>query len=69
MLFQQHKRLPIDAEVLSPASDEELELDSAVAALVESRERVFNQAESNIASAQKKQETYDRKHQPGQLGA
>ncbi len=71
MLFQQHMRLPIDAEVLSPASDEnELDLDSAVAALVESRERVFNQAESNIASAQKKQkETYDRKHQPGQLGA
>lgn len=69
MLFQQHMRLPIDAEALSPASDQkELDLDSAIKALVESRERVFNQAESNIASAQKKQkETYDRKHQPGDI--
>jgi hypothetical protein len=67
MLFQQHMRLPIDAEVLSPADDEgELDLDSAVQALVESRDRVFKEVENNITSAQKKQkETYDRKHQPG----
>ena len=61
-------RLPIDAEVLSPATDEgELDLDSAIQALVESRDRVFKEAENSIASAQSKQkETYDRKHQPGE---
>ena len=65
MLFQQHMRLPIDAEVLSPTDENALELDSAVQALIESRERVFKKAESNISLAQKKQkETYDRKHQP-----
>ena len=65
MLFQQHMRLPIDAEVLCPTDENALELDSAVQALIESRERVFKKAESNISLAQKKQkETYDRKHQP-----
>ena len=66
MLFQQHMRLPIDAEVLPPSEDEDgLELDSAVQALIESRERMFRKAESNISDAQNKQkETYDRKHQP-----
>ena len=62
-------RLPIDTEVMLPAtSEEEPDLDSAVKALVESRGKVFKQAETNIASAQRKQkETYDRKHQPGDI--
>ena len=74
MLFQQHMRLPIDAEVLPPSSapDESdkdaLDMDTAVQALIESRERVFKKAESNISSAQKRQkETYDRKHQPEEI--
>ena len=69
MLFQQHMRLPIDTEVLSPATDEgELDLDSAIHSLIESRDRVFKHAENNIVSAQKNQkETYDRKHQPGDI--
>ena len=67
-LFQQHMRLPIDVEVLSPSNlsnENILDVDTAVQALIESRERVFKKAESNISSAQKKQkEIYDRKHQP-----
>ena len=36
---------------------------------MKSREKVFKKAESNILSAQKKQkETYDRKHQPAEIG-
>ena len=71
MLFQQHLRPPIDAEVLPPSSapnesdNDALDMDTAVQALIESRERVFKKADSNITSAQKRQkETYDRKHQP-----
>jgi len=62
-------RLPIDTEVMPPATNqEEPDLDSAVKALVESRGKVFKQAETNIASAQRKQkETYDRKHQSGDI--
>ena len=69
MLFQQHMRLPIDSEVRTPATDEEEnDLDRVIHALIESRECVFQQVESCITSAQKKQkETYDRKHQPGEI--
>lgn len=70
MLFQQHMRLPIDSEVQTPVTEEEeeVELDSIIHALVESRECMFQQVESCITSAQKKQkETYDRKHQPGEI--
>ena len=71
MLFQQHMRLPIDAEILPPsdAPDENAtDVDTAVRALMKSREKVFKKAESNILSAQKKQkETYDRKHQPAEI--
>ena len=74
MLFQQHMRLPIDAEVLPPSSagnesdNDALDMDTAVKALIESRERVFKKADSNITSAQKRQkETYDRKHQPEEI--
>ena len=60
-------RLPIDAEVLSPMNDEnatELQIDTAVQHLLESRERVFKTVECNISAAQQQQkETYDRKHQ------
>ena len=71
MLFQQHMRLPIDAEVLSPsnAPDENApNVDTAVQALIKSREKVFKKADSNILSAQKKQkEINDRKHQPDEI--
>ena len=69
LLFQQHRRLPVDAEVLPSATDEEeLDLDNAIQTLVESRDRMFKQAESSIASAQNKQkETYDKKHQLGDI--
>ena len=71
MLFQQHMRLPIDAEILPPsdAPDENApDVNTAVRALMKSREKVFKKAESNILSAQKKQkETYDRKHQPAEI--
>ena len=74
MLFQQHMRLPIDAEVLPPSSapDESdkdaLDMVTAAQALIEPRERVFKKADSNISSAQKRQkETYDRKHQPEEI--
>ena len=71
MLFQQDMRLPIDAEVLSPMNDEkatELQMNTAVQLLLESRERVFKTAEFNISAAQQQQkETYDRKHQPEEI--
>ena len=64
-------RLPIDAEILPPsnAPDENAtDVDTAVRALMKSKEKVFKKAESNILSAQKKQkETYDRKHQPAEI--
>ena len=64
MLFQQHMRLPIDAEILPPSDENATDVDTAVQALMKSREKVFKKAESNILSAQKKQkETYDRKHE------
>ena len=74
MLFQQHMRLPIDAEVLpssnTPDDDHKdaLDMDAAIQALIESRESVFKKAESNISAAQEKQkQTYDRKHQPEEI--
>ena len=61
-------RLPIDTEVMPQATDEEEpDLDGAVKALVESRGKVFKQAETNIASAQRKQKMYDKKHQSGDI--
>ena len=69
MLFQQHMRLPIDNEVLSPLDslkDEAEEgLDQQIESLLDTRERAFRKAESNITAAQKSQkETYDRRYQP-----
>ena len=72
MLFQQNMRLPIDSEVQSPAAatdeEQEVDIDSVIQALIASRDRVFQKAESCITSAQKRQkETYDRKRQPGEI--
>ena len=53
MLFQQHMRFPIDAEVLSPSNipDENApDVDTAVQALIKSREKVFKKADSFLLS-------------------
>ena len=56
MIFQQDMQLPIDNK---------LSMLSRIDQLLQSREEAFNEAEANVAIAQKKQkETYDRKHQP-----
>ena len=61
MLYQQHMRLPIDAEMMpNPRQEEDQGL---ISVLLDSRERAFKKAETNISKAQKQQkETYDRKH-------
>ena len=67
MLYQQHMRLPIDAESYSnepfddgffPSHDrineeEETELNSSISNLLRSREEAFKKAQKNILSAQK----------------
>ena len=54
MLFQQNMRLPIDSEVQSPAAatdeEQEVDIDSVIQALIASRDRVFQKAESCITS-------------------
>ena len=64
MLFQQHMRLPIDAELLHAEGDiSEDHLDEAISVLLNSREETFRKAEANIKTAQTNQkETYDCKH-------
>ena len=48
--------------------EQEVDIDSVIQALIASRDRVFQKAESCITSAQKRQkETYDRKRQPGEI--
>ena len=64
MLYQQYMRLPIDAEIM-PTSEhgEEVDHDTVIKNLLESRQKAFKKAETNISKAQKQQkETYDRKH-------
>ena len=69
MLYQQHMRLPIDAEVMSnPEQEEEVDHQAVISVLLESREKAFKKAETNISKAQKQQkETYDRKHLQSEL--
>ena len=74
MLFQQQMRLPVDSELLTSGSGElgDEENGEGVAEvirhLLESRQKAFEKAESNIVQAQKYQkEVYDRKHQPDEL--
>lgn len=61
ILFQQHMRLPTNAEVLpssnTPDDDDKdaLHMDAAIQALIESWESVFKKAESNISAAQERQ--------------
>ena len=69
MLYQKHMRLPIDAEMM-PNSEQEEEIyhDAVIRILLDSREKAFKKAETNIAKAQKQQkETYDRKHLQSEL--
>lgn len=69
MLYQQHMRLPIDAEMLvTPEQDDEVDHEEVVSRLLQSREKAFKKAEANIAKAQQHQkETYDRKHLQSEL--
>ena len=82
MLFQQQMRLPVDSELLTSDIDSELltsdeqdydkedgeDISEIIEQLLESRQKAFDKAESNIEHAQKKQkELYDRKHQPDEL--
>ena len=64
MLFQQDMQLPIDIEILSQAKHLGQQDPNAISAridqLLQSREEAFEEADANIAIAQKKQkETYD----------
>ena len=63
MLHEQHMRLPIDAELMPAGDQEDADHETVISHLLESRKKVFKQAESNITTAQQQQkETYDRKH-------
>ena len=64
MLYQQEMRLPIDTELLAPDNDgEDVDSDSIIENLLQSRVKVFSKAKVNIDEAQKKQKkTYDKKH-------
>lgn len=59
MLYEQHMRLSIDSEVLPKADLQGLcdqgkdQTDEAVEALLQLRQKAFNKAEVNIASAQR----------------
>ena len=67
MLYQQHMKLPIDAEVLPDYKEEDVgnDINTVISHLLCSREKAFKEAEVNIADAQQKQkETYARKHVP-----
>ena len=57
MLYQQHMKLPIDAGVLPDYKVEDVETDinTVISHLLCSREKVFKEAEVNIADAQQKQ--------------
>ena len=64
MLYQQCMCLPIDVEIM-PTSEhgEEVDQDTVVKNLLESRQKAFKKAETNISKAQKQpKDTYDRKH-------
>ena len=69
MLFNQHMRLPLDAELMPfREKEEDIDHDTLMQTLLESRKATFNKAETNIIAAQKKQkDTYDAKHLPGEL--
>lgn len=70
MLFQQEMCLPIDNEVAPSATNVTLDIPEVIEQLLESREKAFQDADSNIKKAQKKQkETYDRKHLQSALPA
>ena len=62
-------RLPIDAEMMPNfEQEEEVDHDAVINVLLESREKAFKKAETNISNAQKQQkETYDRKHLQSEL--
>ena len=64
MLYQQEMKLPIDTELLTPDNDgEDVDSDSIIENLLQSRDKVFSKAKANIDEAKKKQKkTYDKKH-------
>ncbi len=66
MLFQQHMRLPIDNDVKISEEEckDEVQLDIFMTSLMESRKKVFSDAELSIIKAQEKQKNlYDKKHE------
>ena len=57
MLYQQEMKLPIDTELLTPDNDgEDVDSDSIIENLLQSRDKVFSKAKANIDEAQKKTE-------------
>ena len=58
-------RLPIDVEMLPQSlveDDDDTDIDEVVGAVLKSRENAYINAHENISKAQKRKETYDRKH-------
>ena len=65
MLYQVEMRLPIEHEILPNDDEVSEDIQGTIDLLLRSRAKTFNDAETNIASAQAKQkETYDKKRQP-----